>query len=86
MGDTGLEPVTSCVSSRMLPVEKPASDAQDAVLGPGDEACCTSGCTSFPEAVSNDPQFYRIAEVWPGLSEATKDRIAKLVDGEEAER
>ena len=75
MGDTGLEPVTSCVSSRTLPVEKPASDAQDAASGLGDEARCTNGCTPFPEAVSNDPQFRRIAEAWEGLSDPQRTQI-----------
>jgi hypothetical protein len=52
MGGIGLEPTTSCVSSRPQPLPKQHKDKD---LGNHPETTCTPTCTNFSEKAPNQP-------------------------------
>ena len=72
--------MTSCVSSGESPVEKPASDAQNADSEPVETTRCIPGCTPLPETVSDDPDLAAVVTAWPTLSEHIRATIRTLVE------
>lgn len=60
-------------SSTQVVVQKEVGELPNSGLSPG---------LAFP--VQNDARFLRVAEVWEGLSEATKARIMTMVEAEGA--
>ncbi len=75
LGDTGLEHVTSCVSS------SESSDVTTCDTGTEatpKQACCTTGCTESQNArLAED--LRTVVEAWPNLPDHIKTTILVLV-------
>ena len=76
MGRTGLEPVTSCVSSRKQPSTKPC---QRRDLGDPAAPVCTSVCTDLPESDRIDADLAKVVAAWPTLPDPLKAGILAMV-------
>ena len=85
MGGTGLEPVTSCVSSRTLRTPKQCN-SQDLQNSP--KPTCTDTCTDSPEHIQPHPptELQDLADIvaaWTRLPDAIKSAILALVKAAE---
>jgi hypothetical protein len=82
LGDRGLEPLTSCVSSTESPGQNPDSDDSSGGIIAPCEGCCTSGCTCVcPAMASIDHEgLVAVVAAWPNLSLHIRRVIVTLAD------
>ena len=76
LGRSGLEPPTSCVSSR---IQSPTNSHQHNDLNAGDDAARTPTCTNSAGAGVSDPGLANVIDTWPALPEAVKVGILAMV-------
>ena len=96
MGDTALEPVTSCMSSKQQPIVTVANTG----LTNSDPQVCTSVCTGKGKTehergekgletsstdVLADPELAKLIIAWPKLPEAIRAAITAMVKATETQ-